>query len=55
MPFQVFLDQTMPVVQHYESLDKVRRVDATKDKNSVYQQVKAFFASFKTKDLQPVA
>lgn len=53
--FKVFLDQTMPVVQHYESLDKVRTVDATKDPDSVYQQVKAFFASFKTKSLQPIA
>lgn len=52
---KVFMNQTMAVVNHYSSMDKVRRVEATKDPETVYEQVKAFFAAFTAKSPQSVS
>jgi len=39
----------MEVVNHYESVGKVKRVDATEDPDTVYQSVVPHFASFEAK------
>lgn len=41
--FQVFLESSMPVIQHYEGKGKLRRFDATPPPSEVFQQVKKLF------------
>ena len=40
---QVFLDSSMPVVQHYEQLGKVRRFKSDRDPEVIYQEVRKLF------------
>ena len=40
---QVFLDSSMPVVQHYEELGKVRRFKSDRDPEEIYQEVRKLF------------
>ena len=43
MGVQVFLDSSMPVVQHYEQLGKVRRFKSDRDPDVIYQEVRKLF------------
>ena len=43
MCLQVFTDSSMPVVQHYEQLGKVRRFDSNRDPDGIYQEVRKLF------------
>ena len=42
---QVFLDSSMPVVQHYESTGKVHRFKADRDPDAIYGDVRKLFLS----------
>ncbi|XP_011031636.1 PREDICTED: UMP-CMP kinase 3 [Populus euphratica] len=41
--FKVFLESSLPVVEYYESKGKVRKVDAAKPIDEVFEVVKAIF------------
>ncbi|KAK3195277.1 hypothetical protein Dsin_026587 [Dipteronia sinensis] len=41
--FKVFLESSLPVVQYYESKGKVRKIDAAKPIEEVFEAVKAVF------------
>ncbi|KAI9182682.1 hypothetical protein LWI28_027819 [Acer negundo] len=41
--FKVFLESSLPVVQYYESKGKVRKIDAAKPVEEVFEAVKAIF------------
>ncbi|KAK0583097.1 hypothetical protein LWI29_033322 [Acer saccharum] len=41
--FNVFLESSLPVVQYYESKGKVRKIDAAKPVEEVFEAVKAVF------------
>ncbi|KAK2650903.1 hypothetical protein Ddye_018392 [Dipteronia dyeriana] len=41
--FKVFLESSLPVVQYYESKGKVRKIDAAKPVEEVFEAVKAVF------------
>jgi len=40
---QTFAQQTLPIIQHYEKLDKLRRIDANRNKEEIYTDVKHLF------------
>ena len=40
---QVFLDSSMPVVQHYEQIGKVHRFKADRDPDTIYGDVRKLF------------
>lgn len=41
---QVFLDSSIPVVNHYEKLGKLRRIRADRDQADIYADVRKLFA-----------
>lgn len=41
--FKVFLESSIPVIEYYESKGKVRKIDATKSIEEVFEAVKAIF------------
>lgn len=41
--FKTFVETSMPVVEYYEARGKVRRVDATKTAEEVYEVVRKLF------------
>ncbi|KAL6767569.1 DAAK1 [Auxenochlorella protothecoides x Auxenochlorella symbiontica] len=41
--FKVFTEQSLPVVEHYEALSKVARIDAHRDPEEVYREVRRLF------------
>uniref|UniRef100_A0A1J3DKF1 UMP-CMP kinase n=1 Tax=Noccaea caerulescens TaxID=107243 RepID=A0A1J3DKF1_NOCCA len=43
--FKVFLDSTLPVVSYYESKGKLRKINAAKPSQEVFEAVKDLFAS----------
>ena len=40
---QVFLESSLPVVQHYEALGKVARINADRDPEDIYKEVRRLF------------
>mmetsp|Transcript_25938 Transcript_25938/g.35807 ORF Transcript_25938/g.35807 Transcript_25938/m.35807 type:complete len:300 (-) Transcript_25938:185-1084(-) len=44
--FKVFVDSSMPVVQHYETLGKVKRVIANRDVDAVFESTKVYFEQY---------
>nr|CAD1831075.1 unnamed protein product [Ananas comosus var. bracteatus] len=45
--FKVFSESTLPVIEYYERKGKVRKVDAAKPIDEVFNDVKAIFAPYK--------
>ncbi|XP_038905453.1 UMP-CMP kinase 3 isoform X2 [Benincasa hispida] len=41
--FRVFLESSIPVIQYYESKGKVRKIDAARPVEEVFESVKAVF------------
>ncbi|KAH9603438.1 hypothetical protein KSS87_015740 [Heliosperma pusillum] len=41
--FKVYMESSLPVIQYYDSLGKVRKVDAAKPINAVFEDVKNIF------------
>ncbi|XP_057533118.1 UMP-CMP kinase 3 [Amaranthus tricolor] len=41
--FKVYMESSLPVIQYYDSLGKVRRIDAGKPIDAVFEDVKAIF------------
>lgn len=41
--FETFNEQSMPVIKTYDQMQKVKKIDASKDKDSVYNEVKKSF------------
>ena len=44
--FKVFVEQSMPVVQHYEKQGKVHKVDSNRDPKLVYEDTRKLFKDF---------
>jgi UMP-CMP kinase len=42
--FDVFQQQTLPVIQYYEKRGKLRKVDGNRQVDEVFEDVKAIFA-----------
>lgn len=47
--FKVFLESSLPVIEHYNAKNKVRMVDATRPIDDVFETVKVAFSSFDKK------
>lgn len=45
--FRVYLESTLPVINYYASKGKVRKIDAAKPVEAVFEDVKAVFSSMK--------
>jgi len=43
--FNVFLESSLPVIEHYDSRGKVRKIDAARPVEEVFESVKAVFTS----------
>ncbi|XP_059435071.1 UMP-CMP kinase 3-like [Corylus avellana] len=43
--FKVFLESSLPVIEHYDSRGKVRKIDAARPIEEVFESVKAVFTS----------
>ncbi|KAG2672036.1 hypothetical protein I3760_13G019700 [Carya illinoinensis] len=43
--FKVFLESSLPVIEHYNSREKVRKIDAARPIEEVFESVKAVFTS----------
>lgn len=41
---QVFLDQSMPIIEYYEKLGKVRRINADRNPDEIYEEVRKLFS-----------
>lgn len=41
--FKVFIESSMPVVEHYEKLGKVARINADRDAEDIYKEVRRLF------------
>ncbi|KAJ3672622.1 hypothetical protein LUZ60_007343 [Juncus effusus] len=49
--FKVFTESTLPVIKYYDQIGKVKKVDATKSVEEVFEDVKAIFiSSFQNKE-----
>lgn len=44
--FKVFVESSIPVIDYYDAKDKVRKIDAVKPVDEVFENVKAIFAPF---------
>lgn len=44
--FKVFVESTLPVIDYYNSKGKVRKIDATKPIDEVFEDVKAIFSQY---------
>lgn len=44
--FRVFVESSLPVVNYYDSKGKVRKIDAVKTKEEVFENIKLFFAPY---------
>jgi len=45
--FDTYLNDTMPIIKHYDALNLVRRIDATRNAEEVFQDVKKVFEEIK--------
>ncbi|KAJ1689278.1 hypothetical protein LUZ63_013433 [Rhynchospora breviuscula] len=52
--FKVFVESSLPVVEHYESLGKVKRIDAAKPIPEVFEDIKVIFSSLASKVMKLV-
>lgn len=48
--FKVFQESSLPVIQYYENLGKVKKIDAAKPISEVFEDVKVIFSSFAPKE-----
>ena len=46
--FKVFMDQSLPVIQHYEAAGKVARINADRGADDVYKEVRRAYLEFMT-------
>ncbi|MCO5562660.1 hypothetical protein L7F22_016288 [Adiantum nelumboides] len=44
--FKVFIESSLPVINHYDSLGKVRKIDAARSKDEVFASVQPLFVPF---------
>eukprot|EP00250_Pteridium_aquilinum_P002061 c12269_g1_i1 orf=264-926(-) len=44
--FKVFIESSIPVINHYDSLGKVRKIDAAKSRDEVFASVEPLFVPF---------
>lgn len=40
---QVFIDQSMPIIEYYEKRGRVRKINADRDPDTIYEQVRQLF------------
>lgn len=50
---QVFMESTLPAIEYYESKGKIRKVDAGKSADEVFESIKAIFSQGKDKKVPP--
>ncbi|MCD7448822.1 UMP-CMP kinase 3 [Datura stramonium] len=51
--FKVFMESTLPAVEYYESKGKIRKVDAGKSIDEVFESIKAIFSQGKDNKVPP--
>ncbi|KAM3263816.1 UMP-CMP kinase 3 [Capsicum chacoense] len=51
--FKVFMESTLPAVEYYESKGKIRKVDAGKSIDDVFESIKAIFSQGKDNNKVP--
>ncbi|XP_070038779.1 UMP-CMP kinase 3 isoform X2 [Nicotiana tabacum] len=51
--FKVFMESTLPAVQYYESKGKVKKVDAGKPVDEVFESIKVIFSQRKDDKVRP--
>ncbi|KAG6491241.1 hypothetical protein ZIOFF_052577 [Zingiber officinale] len=49
--FRVFIESSLPVIEYYDQKGKVRKIDAMKPIDDIFEDVKAIFAVFPAKVL----
>ncbi|GAQ89617.1 nucleotide kinase activity [Klebsormidium nitens] len=49
--FKTFVNQSVPVVDHYDGLGKVKKVSATRSKEDVFRSIQPFFTEFQQANL----
>eukprot|EP00850_Spirogloea_muscicola_P007360 SM000037S13495 [mRNA] locus=s37:235145:238385:+ [translate_table: standard] len=49
--FHVFVEQSMPVIQYYDTRSRVRKIDATRTVDEVYKSIVPLFKPFLQEDL----
>jgi UMP-CMP kinase len=42
----VFVESSLPVIQHYEALGKVARINADRPADDIYKEVRRLFLEF---------
>lgn len=42
--FQTFINDSLPIINHYKALDLVREVDGQQSADAVFEEVKKLFA-----------
>ncbi|KAG6555210.1 hypothetical protein Mapa_003249 [Marchantia paleacea] len=50
--FKVFIESSLPVIDHYEKIGKARKIDATKTREEVFNAIDPLFRPFLETDLQ---
>ncbi|BBN01346.1 adenylate kinase [Marchantia polymorpha subsp. ruderalis] len=50
--FKVFIESSLPVIDHYEKIGKARKIDATKSREEVFNAIDPLFRPFLETDLQ---
>ncbi|EAZ04763.1 hypothetical protein OsI_26926 [Oryza sativa Indica Group] len=53
--FKVFVESSLPVIEHYNAKDKVKKIDAAKPISEVFEDVKAIFAPYAKLGIQLLA
>ncbi len=43
---QVFVEQSMPIIDYYEKFGKVRQISADRSPDEIYKDVEALFKDF---------
>ncbi len=43
---QVFVEQSMPIIEYYEKFGKVRQINADRSPEEIYKEVEALFKDF---------
>ncbi|KAL2641743.1 hypothetical protein R1flu_009330 [Riccia fluitans] len=52
--FKVFIESSLPVIDHYEKIGKARKIDATRTREEVFDSLQPLFRPFLVDDLQKV-
>lgn len=52
--FKTFVEKTLPVIDHYEELNKVKRIDANRGVDEVFADVRSLFGALPPKEVKKI-